>query len=587
MNQIQPIHTQTPDDGLIFDDLLDAVWTEDIGEFRTKVLAAANGQRAVVTISKAELTISLSRETWRDEDRPCSVNYADTGMPVHSSEFLWLVLTSLPDLDLYILDRSMKQLADALRNQLLFDGLASRIEDATQAMGSIGNALLWEQLTAWKDRPFHPYSRSRGNWTKHDVKRYGAEEGALFALRWCAIDASHVLPSPKARQVGPAPSILSDTQLTILNEEMVSRSIAASHIALPVHPWHADHVLKHKFANELDDKKIIALDFQGPLVAATSSLRTVVSPATPSRHIKLPLGVETLGVRRLLSAQSLHNGLKGAEVLSAALKLRPSLGRVAQIADETQFWTFTESSKDILAERTAYLGCVIRDIPISDNSSLMPLAAFAVLTKDQIPFAFRAILDCHPELMLEDILWDLFDLLIGFAIEALGCGFIPEMHGQNVLVELTNGRPTGIILRDHDTVRCLPAVLAENCLPVPDYIIKDPKRATMLLSRCEDLFAYGQTLLFDVAFRAICRALEKAGAIDMINTRQKLRRLTQRHISDRQMPTMLRKNMRAAFLEQQQWPFKEILRPLLNTGQLGLGMPSRLGNATNPLRQKM
>jgi staphyloferrin B synthase len=564
-------------------DLLDLLWTEDLADLRTRSLSSEAGGQAQITLGETNITVYLQTDEWRGGLCPARIERTETGQELEPEELLRLTLKAMKEIDPEVLDRTLQQLRDSENNINLVQQAGSTLADMALEENALKGTLVCERLAAWKDRPFHPLSHSRGSWDENEIQKYGAEFGRLFPLSWCAVAQNSLMASPHADETGPAAAILNDTQLTAVKSEMQSRGLATTHLAIPVHPWQAEKVINRTFADELASGQIVMLNFRGPLVAATSSLRSVVVPSRMSRHIKLPLDVETLGVRRLLSAQSLMNGLKGAKLLSEALTHRPQLGRAARLADETQFWTFSEASKDVLAPRTAYLGCMIRDIPDAAEKTIMPLAALAVAPGNNVPPAIVALLRNRSGLTHENFLAALFDLLSGFAVEALSCGFIPEMHGQNVLVEMVDSLPSAIILRDHDTVRCLPKVLEQRGLKAPDYIIKDPRRATMLLSKHEDLFAYGQTLLFDVALRAICDALNRAGAIDFATSRQMLRSSVERHISHVEMPAELRVQLKNALLNEPLWPFKQILTPLLKTAQLGLGMPSRLGLAGNPL----
>lgn len=584
MNCVTQIATRTEDRNAILEDLLDLLWAEDIAGLRSRVLSSGQENHAKLRLGKKEIILHLERDHWRGGLRPFRIEHADTGKALDPSELLWMMLNALPELDLLILDRTMKQLSQSERNANLVRDMGTVLSTAGRQDGALANALLWERMAAWRDRPFHPLSHSRGSWGPSEIEQYGAEFGKYFPLHWCAVERSHLLTSPRVGKGGPAAAILDDVQSASLRQELTRLGIDATHEAVPLHPWQADHVIPREFSEEIAAGCIVMLDFRGPLVAATSSLRSVMIPGKPGCHLKLPLDVETLGVRRLLSAQSLHNGLKGAELLLSALASRPDLGRKARLADETQFWTFSEQSGDILAPRTAYLGCAIRTLPVREGASLVPLAALAVAPAGGIPPAIDAALRTRHDKRIEDFIVALFDLLAGFAVEALGCGFIPEMHGQNVLVEISDGLPSTIVLRDHDTVRCNPAALAECGLQAPDYIIKDPRRATMLLSRPEDLFAYGQTLLFDVALRAIGTELDRAGALDLAKSRRLLRASVEHHLECIGMPPEQRSRLKSALLEQPEWPFKQILTPLLQTAELSLGMPSRLGLAGNPLR---
>ncbi|BDV36377.1 IucA/IucC family protein [Methylocystis iwaonis] len=570
-------------------ELLELLWMEDIAGFRSRIMVEARDGRAPIRLrlGEHELSAELAWDAWREEFRPAAVferSSEDVLLPLDARALLWIVLSSLRDLDLATLDRTMRQLDDSVRNSELLEQAAARLVNDSKLALAKNNNPIWERLAAWRDRPFHPLARGRGGWGRDEIESYGAEFGRLFALRWCAVSRHRIRMSPAMERGEPADFVLDPSQVEALTEEMARNGLAASHIAIPVHPWHLDTAVALEFASELASGEIVALAFVGPLVSAMSSLRTAAIAANPHRHIKLPLDVCTLGVRRLMSAQSLHNGLMGAALLEQACSRRPIIAARVLIANETRFWTFDETSRDIFAPRTAVLGCAIRDLPVpADGAALVALASFAVAPCAGLPPAIEQALEMRPGTSVESFLEELFRLVIGVAIEALHCGFMPEMHGQNVLIELVRGQPTRIILRDHDTVRCLPEWLRRAGLEPPAYLIKDPGRATMLLERAENLIAYAQTLLFDVALRAICEAVDRSGRLELLASKRLLRRVTAREIETLDAPPDIREQLRIAFLDDREWPFKQILTPLLATTQLGLGMPSAIGRAKNPL----
>lgn len=570
----------------LLDDLLELLWLEDVGAIRSRALPSRTKEdRVEILLGAVRFVGRVEVDRWRGGVRLRKLEDARTGRRVDAPEVLWHVLASLPNLDLATLDRTMGQLYESARNARSTEIAGLELLQKACSAENRSDFLIWERLAAWRDRPFHPLSRSRGGWRGEELRRYGAEFGALFALRWCAIPTGNVLASPAPTESDPVSALLDPLQAAAICDEMQRRGLSGTHLAMPLHPWQAETPLRTHFASEIAEGRIVLLDFQGPLVAATSSLRSVSILQRPERHLKLPLDVETLGVRRLMSAQSLHNGLKGAKLLTEALRLRPGLAQRARLADEASFWTFCEASRDVLEPRTAFLGCALRDLPPVDaGAALVPLASFAVAPVGDLAPAIRVALEERPGVTVDVFLRELFDLVLGFAVEALVCGFIPEMHGQNVLIELVGGRPQRLVLRDHDTVRCMPDRLRAAGLEAPDYIIKDPRRATMTLDRDEDLFAYAQTLLIDVALRAVCEALDASGNHDILLSRRVLREAVDTAVSKVNAEDECRARLRAVLLDASDWPFKQILTPLLATERFGLGMPSRLGRAGNPLR---
>ena len=86
-----------------------------------------------------------------------------------------------------------------------------------------------------------------------------------------------------------------------------------THVAVPVHPFQREQVLPAVFARELADGVVVPLARGVGRGRATASLRTL--DLGGRTHLKLPLGVTTLGSARLLGARSLDYGQRGERVL--------------------------------------------------------------------------------------------------------------------------------------------------------------------------------------------------------------------------------------------------------------------------------
>ncbi len=96
------------------------------------------------------------------------------------------------------------------------------------------------------------------------------------------------------------------------------------------------------------------------------------------------------------------------------------------------------------------------------------------------------------------------------ALACFGLGFMPELHGQNALLACEGGRVTGIVLRDHDTVRLHRPWLAAAGLADPGYDVKPGAPNSLWAAGPEELLGWFQTLAVEVAFQAIGRALVDA-----------------------------------------------------------------------------
>ncbi|GJD83482.1 Staphyloferrin B synthase [Methylobacterium haplocladii] len=565
-------------------ELFDALWIEDVAGFRSRaVLGAdfADGSRDyALALGAAHLRATVRPDGWRRGVRlagPVRYESATTEDPLDAPGLLAGVLAAVPDLAPATAAATIARLQGIVAEADLWETAAPDLE----ADARDGPPLAFERLAAWRDRPFHPLARARHGLSREDMLAYGAEAGRYFPLAWCALVRERCEPSPAADPGGPAAVLLDAPQRVLLDAELAARGLTGSHVATPLHPWQAAHALAEPFADETRSGRLVPLDFQGSLCAATSSLRTVALPSRPGLHLKLPLDVQTLGVRRLLPPQSLQNGLHGEALVRAGLARDPWLAHHVRAADETAFWHFSEADGDVYAERGALLGCQIRRLPEAAGMPV-PLASFAVAPLGGLPPAVRAVAGDHPD--LAGLFAGIADLVLGTALRCIALGFVPELHGQNALLLCSDGAPRRLVLRDHDTVRTAPAWLAESGLTVPPYLVTDPLRNSLLLRRPEDLLAYAQTLAVDVALRAIAEAFAAADpGFSLSIARNSLVATCERVLAETQMPAERRSFITKNLLDSEAAPFKQVLIPLFTLETANTSMPSRLGSAPNPL----
>jgi staphyloferrin B synthase len=582
-------HTPPKVADAILTELFDALWIEDVAGFRSRAAlgtgAPDGGRDYALSIGAGHLRARLVPDGWRDGMRLASAVHYETATARDALDAAGLLEHVLsgeavsrgPNPAAQAGARTLEHLRALLDRADLWDALAPGLEADVRA----GAPIALERLAAWGDRPFHPLARVRHGLSRAESEAYGAETGRFFALAWYAVARSRLVGAPRSDSDGPAAALLTPAQRAVLEAELAARGCAASHIAVPVHPWQDAHVVRPRFAAEIADGEIVALQFQGPLVTATSSLRTLVLPGQPGLHLKLPLDVQTLGVRRLLPPQSLQNGLHGARLLADGIAQESWLTAHVALADESAFWHFNERDGDLYAERAALLGCALRRLP-GLPGTLVPLASFAVAPMGGLPPAVRAVAGDDPD--LPALFGAIADLVLGTALRCACLGFVPELHGQNALLACDDGLPRRIVLRDHDTVRCAPGWLGPVGLAVPAYLITDPQRNSLLLRRPEDLLAYAQTLALDVALRAVAEAFAACGlGFSFAEARAILIVSARTALAEAEAPAAHRAAIGEILLRTPTAPFKQVLTPLLATGRLGTSMPSQLGIASNPL----
>ena len=209
-----------------------------------------------------------------------------------------------------------------------------------------------EVLAAVRGRPFHPTARAVSGWAADDLARWGPG-------RTVAVDAVAVRSDHLRLGTGGFPELIDAPD---------------GYRVLPVHPFDREHVLPVAFAAEIADGIVVPLDRGVGEGRVTSSLRTL--DLGGGRHLKLPLGVTTLGSTRLLGARSLDFAQRGERVLRDVLAADPGLAARVAVADETAWAGFARpDGSDEFDDRPGHLAAALRVLPPPTGSHRVPLGA--------------------------------------------------------------------------------------------------------------------------------------------------------------------------------------------------------------------
>ncbi|GIG01056.1 iron transporter [Catellatospora citrea] len=283
-----------------------------------------------------------------------------------------------------------------------------------------GLALLEQSVV--DGHPLHPCCRTRMGMSQADVLRFAPEHRPTVELEVFTVPAKRWLTTG----AGLAPR-------------------------LPVHPWQREHVLSAYPFLKPDGARIAAM----PLM----SLRTLAAVADPTRHYKTAVDVQMTSAVRIVSPAAVRNGPVVSKLLAVVaadlgLQVWPELAGGAVLdTDGTPL-----RSLAVVVRRAARPG---------PNEVILPLAALAAPSPaDGRPLIREAVLlgyGGHPA----GFLADLAALIVPVVLTLLHRGVALEAHGQNLLVTLTHGRPTGLSYRDVGGVRLSPVRLRRHGVDVP------------------------------------------------------------------------------------------------------------------------
>src|SRR5688572_27666080 len=447
-------------------------------------------------------------------------------VPLTAGEVLGLVVERLAEVRPPNLDEVLDGLdLAATQGAVLLGAEAAWARVRTAAHPSL---LDWEALTALGDRPFHPTGRARVGWDHARYRRYSPAAPQPFALDWVAVRRDHLSSGsfdrlqaalavarvgrsvphegpPAAssdRDPAPADALLSAGDRATLRSAMSATGAdGPDFVVLPVHPWQHAHVLPEVFAAELRSGVCRPVATGLGAFRPTASTRTLVptpgagQPPGDAVHVKVPVGISTLGALRLLPPRYLANAARAQSLLEAAAR-HPGLDGRLHACDERAWWAFASDSGDQAGgagydDKPGHLGCLLRVWPEGigngPDQSLVPLGAVGVTVKagdtprppgpdGSAPGLARLIADrgddpASPEAALA-VFDDIARVVSEVALSCFGLGFMPELHGQNAVLVFDAGRATGIVFRDHDTVRLHRPWLADAGLPDPGYDVK-------------------------------------------------------------------------------------------------------------------
>jgi siderophore synthetase component len=451
-----------------------------------------------------------------------------------------------------------------------------------------GGMLAGERLAATRNRPFHPTARAAVGWTAAELERYGPMRQAPLGMDWVAVRRDRLRFGSGAASSELAALLLDDRELDLLE--------AAAHRAgaggddfqpVPVHPWQSANVLPKEFAQELADREVVPLTRGSGRFHPTSSLRTLTASPESSLHLKLPLGVATLGAGRLLPPRYLDNGERAQECMTRLLRSDPGLEALVRVCDERTWCGWRRpGAADEFADRPGHLAAQIRRYPAdlfdTPGALVLPMGALAAHEWGVLAPALAAsgFSGDDPVGLFRTIAEAFCAMGLGF----LRHGVLPELHGQNVVIVLADGAVREFVLRDHDTLRLCPEWMKIAGTEDPGYRIKPGAPQSLELSDPRSLLGYLQTLGFQVNLYGIADALARHYGLDERILWSELRASLHACLSRLQLPEHVATLVDEHVLRAAEWPSRQVLGPLLRQGRSsGVSMPAGVGHVPNPL----
>lgn len=445
-----------------------------------------------------------------------------------------------------------------------------------------------ERLAVTRSRPFHPTARAATGWTAEELARYGPMRQQPLGLDWVAVRRDRLRYG-----TGTGSNRLHELLLDEADREHLAAAIDRTGLhagevqPLPVHPWQLEHVLPTAYAAELAAGAVVPLVRNLGRFHPTASLRTLTTAPETRLHVKLPLGIATLGAVRLLPPRYLDNSERAQQLMEQLIERDAVLRARVQLCDERAWCGWRHpGGDDEFDDRPGQLSAQLRAYPaglFEDPARLvLPMAALAAHEWDLLGPAVGGTRFGTTEAV------EFFRRLAGAFCEMglafLRYGVLPELHGQNVVVALREGAVDRFVLRDHDTLRLYPGWLAAAGVADPGYRIRRGARQSLSLPSAEALIDYLQTLGFQVNLYGIADALGRHHGLDERVLWAELRKAVVDALARLALPGPIVGTLERQLLRTPTWPSRLVLGPLLRQGRSGgVSMPAASGRVPNPL----
>ncbi|CAI0953324.1 MULTISPECIES: IucA/IucC family protein [Serratia] len=297
---------------------------------------------------------------------------------------------------------------------------------------------------------FHPAPKSHEPFDERQAHRYLPDFAARFPLRWFAVDHR----------------FLCGESLNLTLQQRLQRFAAESapqlltHFTddvwlLPMHPWQADHLLSQRWCRELVSQHLLRdLGEAGERWLPTSSSRSLYS-ASNRDMIKFSLSVRLTNSVRTLSVKEVKRGIRLARLAQTPrwqrLQARYPTFRVMQ----EDGWAGLRSVEGVIQEESlmALRDNLLFEQPESQTNVLVTLTQAAPDGGDSLLAAAVRRLAARLNLPLRQAAHCWLDaycqqvLLPLFSAEA-DYGLVLLAHQQNILVEMQQDLPVGMLYRD-------------------------------------------------------------------------------------------------------------------------------------------
>ena len=299
----------------------------------------------------------------------------------------------------------------------------------------------------------HPAPKSRTGFVHEDWQKYSPEACGQTQLHYWLVAPEYIAEGTALEQVFSI-QLKQEIKWHLSESELETLATYAHYKLLPLHPWQARYLQSKVWFKSLKAKlKIIDLGEKAWIFSPTTSVRTLASFNAPWM-LKPSLSVMITNSIRVNLAKECHRGemthrLWHSELGQSILKQCPTLKAVNDPA-----WIALQLDGEIIDETI----CIVRDQPFIPEQQVTCIASLCQDHPVEERNRFNALFDqIASQQKLNDkaqIAHDWFKTFLNISLSPLmyvyhRYGMAFESHQQNVLVELKDGWPQWLWLRDN------------------------------------------------------------------------------------------------------------------------------------------
>mgnify|MGYP003407705803 FL=1 len=345
----------------------------------------------------------------------------------------------------------------------------------------------------------HPAPKSRTGFVHEDWQKYSPEACGQTQLHYWLVAPEYIAEGTALEQVFSI-QLKQEIKWHLSESELETLAAYAHYKLLPLHPWQARYLQSKVWFKSLKAKlKIIDLGEKAWIFSPTTSVRTLASFNAPWM-LKPSLSVMITNSIRVNLAKECHRGemthrLWHSELGQSILKQCPTLKAVNDPA-----WIALQLDGEIIDETI----CIVRDQPFTPEQQVTCIASLCQDHPVEERNRFNALFDqIASQQKLNDkaqIAHDWFKTFLNISLSPLmyvyhRYGMAFESHQQNVLVELKDGWPQWLWLRDNQGFYYIEELADEILQQFPE--LNDKAHAVGSKAFVDERFSYyffGNTL---------------------------------------------------------------------------------------------